>query len=507
MVTPGSGSELPPFDPQADEFLSGTLEEHPLSEVLLRLEAGARDGTLRLARGSVRARIELVSGRPIAGRAPGAKRLGDLLIASGLCDPITVREAARVQAEEQGRRLLGEILIAHGVVARHDLERLIAQQLGQVLGELKSWKNGRFVFESQPVTAPPPVRDTATRAAATAATRRDASRQKRTPPAPELEESPEPGPEATPSPRTPLEPLRLAVHTSDEALFETLALAVPPELATVVRADGPVPAAPQAGELDGRNRETWLLADLRSVAWVSAAMESLLDSRRAMPVIVVLEPGANAAPAYRAGALAVVPGDAEVIAAALANLAALVPGRRDLFPPRLRSEPRTSSGLITELDPLSGSTTVALDLMQAISPFVERAVLFLVSQRSLIVAGAFGSGADGRLLVALTRGLKLDLAAESALTASLASSRPLSLDFEAAHLPRKLAKLLGAPATGQSLLLPVSGGGSVVAVIYADNGPLERWISDLALLEAAVARFGPSFETELLIGEAARTLG
>ena len=275
-----------------------------------------------------------------------------------------------------------------------------------------------------------------------------------------------------------------------------------------MRADDMLPAeAYEAGGLDGRGRDTWLLADLRSVAWVTPAMESLLHPRRAMPVIVVLEPGANTAPAYRAGALAVAPGDAEVIAAAVANLSALVPGRRGLFPPGLKAEPLTSSGLITELDPLTGSTTVALDLMQAISPFVERAVLFLVSRRTLIVAGAFGHGADGRLLVSLTRGLKLDLAAESALTASLASRRPLSLDFEAAHLPRKLAKLLGAPATGQSLLLPVSGGGSVVAVIYADNGPLERWISDLAPLEGAVARFGPSFETELLIGEAARTLG
>lgn len=514
----------PAMEPGSPEPSSGKLEEHPLSEVLLRLEAGGHDGTLRLARGGTRARIELVAGLPVAVHAPGVKRLGDLLIASGLCDPITVRQAARVQAEEQGRRPLGEILISHGVLGRDDLEHLIAQQVAQALADLKGWKNGRFSFEPQ---APPlpPMRDSATRVAATAATRRDSSRQRASRPAGTRATAPAPkpsppaavaagplaaGPPAIlepPAASAAPAPLTLMVHTHDDDLLETLALALPVELATVVRAPGPSAALPGARGAAGR--DTWLLADLRSAPRISTAMRTVLDLQAPMPVIVVLDPGANAAPAYGAGALAVVPADAEVIAAAVANLAALLPGRDG---PRPTREPApqpapAGSGLVAELDPLTGSATVALDLMQAISPFVERAVLFLLSRRNLTVAGAFGDGADGRLLVSLTRGLKLELAGESSLAASIASNRPVSLDFEAAHLPRKLAKLLGPPVTGQSLLLPVSGGGSVVALIYADNGSVERWISDLAPLEAAVARFGPSFETELLIGEAARTLG
>lgn len=492
---PGSELNPPPVEP-----LSGKLEEHSLSEVLRRLEAGRHDGTLRLARGAVRARIDLAGGRPVAARAPGIKRLGDLLVAAGLCDPITVREAARLQAEEQGRRPLGEILISHGVLARSDLERLIAQQVSQALTELGTWKSGRFSFEPQVAPQPRAVRDSGTRATASAATRRDPSRHKT---ARQAAASPAPAALAEGRAEPLPEPLILAVRTRDEALFETLALVVPPDVATVVRAQAAL-ASPQNGNL--RHRDTWLVADLRSAPRVAAALESVLDPQRPMPVIVVLDPGANSAAAYLAGALAVVPADAEVIAAAVANLAALLPGRRGTQSDERVPQRAAVASLGAELDPVTGSTTVALDLMQAISPFVERAVLFLVAGERLTVAGAFGAGADGQLLVSLTRGLKLELSGESALVASLDASRPVSLDFEAAHLPRKLARLLGAPATGQSLLLPVSGGGNVVAVIYADNGEMERWISDLSPLDAALARFGPSFETELLIGEAARTL-
>ncbi len=498
---PGSEPNPPPVEP-----LSGKLEEHSLSEVLRRLEAGRHDGTLRLARGAARARIDLAGGRPVAARAPGIKRLGDLLIASGLCDPITVREAARLQAEEQGRRPLGEILVSHGVLARSDVERLIALQVSQALTELGGWKSGRFSFEPQVAPQPRAVQDPETRATASAATRRDPSRHKtaRQPAGQAASQAPAPAVLAEGGAEPLPEPLILAVRTRDEALFETLALVVPPDLATVVRAQAAL-ASPQNGDL--RHRDTWLVADLRSAPRVAAALESVLDPQRPMPVIVVLDPGANSAAAYLAGALAVVPADAEVIAAVVANLAALLPGRRGTQSDERVPQRAAVASLGAELDPVTGSTTVALDLMQAISPFVERAVLFLVAGERLTVAGAFGTGADGQLLVSLTRGLKLELSGESALVASLDASRPVSLDFEAAHLPRKLAKLLGAPATGQSLLLPVSGGGDVVAVIYADNGELERWISDLSPLDAALARFGPSFETELLIGEAARTLG
>lgn len=478
------------------EFLIGKLDEQPFAELLLSIKNLELTGTLRLARGAHRARVQFERGEVVAARVPGAKRLGDLLVAAGLADPISVQAAARVQAEEQGRRPLGEILSAHGVVEPSVLARVIAQQLEQCLNELKAWRSGRFEFDLERKEDPtPPISRPKEEAEGPFTTRRDTAR---TPVSPADRAAEGIEPEAASV--VPLKPT-LIIETADQGLVSDLALELATERIELAHFEASFSSPtflPPASAF---------VVDLRATSSPEGLLRSRIAAAGVAPVFVVADAVTASAALYREGALAVIPGDSAALSSAIKTLIRLVPLR--LVPqssPGAGLQTPHLGGAFGSISPNSASASVALDLMQAIAPFVERAVLFLVDGRSLTVGGAFGTGIGGKLLAELTKGLEVDLGTETALTTAVRSKRSMSLDFEAAHLPFPLARALGPPLTGQSIILPVSGGQSVVAVLYTDNGPVSQWISDLDPLRAAAEHYGPSFETELLIGEAARTL-
>ena len=144
------------------------------------------------------------------------------------------------------------------------------------------------------------------------------------------------------------------------------------------------------------------------------------------------------------------------------------------------------------------SATVALNLMHIISESVERAVLFLVRHDCLHALGAFGSGANGKPLAELTRGMRLPIDDPSVLADSLSSGETLTVKFNDAVLPERLKELLGRPRTGQVVVFPVLGARRVISVIYTDNGAVDRPIEDIEILELATAQVGMAFENELL---------
>jgi hypothetical protein len=487
--------------------LSGKLDETPLPEVLRRLAAERCSGTLRLARGALRARIGLRHGRPVSVRAPGLKRLGDLLVAAGLADPITVQAAARIQAEERGRRPLGQILVGNAVLAAESLERMVRQQLEQALADLGNWTSGSFDFAAE---EPAPADDLNLDLAATSSTpATEGGRPESTQPTPERPGSTT-GQEARPAPEPMVRfltrfgdlPLTVEILSPDPAFAERLAtrLAAGPGTSLVA----PPAAEPPASV------EPWrvlLVVDLRRSSAPATELPQLRRRYPGVPLLAVQEPVGNSAAAYAAGAAAVVPPDLEAVAAAAANWIAVATeaARADL---PAAAQPQGQPGReFGDLSADSTSATVALDLMQAFSATVERAVLFLVRRNFLVAAGAFGVREDDRPLAELTRGLRLDLERAPALQSSLEEGRAQAFGFDSGELPALLTHLVGRPRCGEAAVVPVSGGDTMVAVVYADNGAMEQGIDDLLGLEMAAARFGPPLETELLIGEAARTLG
>jgi hypothetical protein len=218
-------------------------------------------------------------------------------------------------------------------------------------------------------------------------------------------------------------------------------------------------------------------------------------------IVAVVDSGVPVSRVYQAGALVAAPGEVPALAACFRSL---VENRRDL----IAGGPRASHAQHADLarlrrivgDLRSGliSTTISLSLMNIISESVERAVLFLVRRDGLVALGAFGSGSNGLPLAQASRGLKLALAGGNALTDSLADGQVRASEFEAARLPQQFAEIVGKPRSGQCAIFPVLGGQRVIALIYADNGPSNRAIEELDILELATAQAGLAFENELL---------
>ena len=63
--------------------ISGSLEDVAVADVLQFVYLGKRTGTLELERGEERARFTFHEGTLVGAQAPGAPRLGDLLVEEG----------------------------------------------------------------------------------------------------------------------------------------------------------------------------------------------------------------------------------------------------------------------------------------------------------------------------------------------------------------------------------------------------------------------------------------
>jgi hypothetical protein len=143
------------------------------------------------------------------------------------------------------------------------------------------------------------------------------------------------------------------------------------------------------------------------------------------------------------------------------------------------------------------SATVALQLMQLVSESFERAVLMLVRRDRLATLGAFGTGAGDRPLAVAMR--RLELEPVGILRDCRDQAQVQRRPFREEDLPPAFAKALGSPpAHEQVVVFPIAGSERVIALVYADNGNLQRPLRDVDLLEVAAAQVGIAFENELL---------
>jgi len=287
---------------------------------------------------------------------------------------------------------------------------------------------------------------------------------------------------------------RLQVVSADRQLTDKLARAL--SEAIVVRVNLRDAGAPPPGEAP-----PLVLLDLRQGGVALEAIAAVRRSRPRAQVVAVIDSGVPLAQVYQAGALVAVPGD---LATLVACFRSLVQNRRDGVSssgPRgqhMHADLARLRRIVGDLRSGLISTTISLSLMNIISESVERAVLFLVRRDGLVALGAFGQSTTGAPLAQVSRGLKLPLASGNALTDSLGDGQVRASDFDAAQFPKAFADILGRPRSGQCAVFPVLGGQRVIALIYADNGPSNRAIEELDILELAAAQAGLAFENELL---------
>jgi len=522
--------------------ISGSLKDVSVADVMQFVHLGRRTGTLLLSRGRERAMIGFHVGRLVSAQAPLTPKLGDLLVSSGTLEKDVLDRAIEAQGREAERRSLGKILVGSGAIAAEDLRNVISQQIEQAVAEVMVWDTGTFEFaidDLRPIddialypSDVIPDADINTQMVLLEAARIFDERNRSPLDATGAETaagdawSADLGDSTHPSL---LEPAG-GVGGLGAAVMEALASAgvgalAPAAALQIVSADlelGRRIAEALAGELPhvglaslaeagiaGGGEPPIVLLDLRATGGVTLEQATRLHRRHpGASLVALVDAGTPFAPVYAAGALAALPPEVEAVVACVENVRS---ARRDLArgadgeerdDHEHREDPRSGVARLRRVfgDLRSGliSATVALNLMHIISESVERAVLFLVKRDQLVALGAFGSDRDGRPLAEVTRGVKLPLSPENALTRSLSNGDVQSVDFDQADLPEPLKSLVGRPHTGQVVVFPVLGAQRVISVIYTDNGDREEPIEDIDILELATAQVGMAFENELL---------
>jgi hypothetical protein len=503
--------------------LSGNLQDVSVADALQFIHLGGRTGTLTLVNGDTKAEIGFHQGRIVNASAPGTKRLGALLIDAGAIDQATLDEALRRQESEVPRRSLGQLLVAMKAVDGDTIYRTIEQQIERTVYDLVTWNQGTFHFALDDLK---PIDDIAvvpgdvirhlnldTQMVLLDALRIFDERNRQTreqrndlatvavapvpartvPPI-----TPVPIARSTPTPANgvgvlPDERTRLQVVSTERELTERLAEALPG--VTVARVSVRDAGTPPPGE-----PPPMVLLDMRNGGVGLEAVSALRRARPRASILALVDANVAAAPVYEAGALAVLPPELELVAACFRSLAQ---NRRDLMTggsraDRIHANFAKLRRIVGDLRSGLISTTISLSLMNIISESVERAVLFLVRRDGLTALGAFGNTPGGQPLAQLTRGLKIELASKNALTESLADGQVRAIPFDEGNFPQGFRSLVGKPRSGECAIFPVMGGQRVIALVYADNGPSNRAIEELDILELAAAQAGLAFENELL---------
>ncbi len=510
--------------------INGVLEDLALADVLQFVHLSRRTGTLYLWREDERrAEIGFHDGRIVNAWSPGHRRLGDLLVAATIIDEATLESALKIQKEEDGERILGQILLSEGAVTRTDIHRVIKEQVQASIFDLLTWQYGNFHFEVDELR---PIDDIGlvpgellddldlnTQMVLLEAARSfDEQRPKSQAPEEESDdsdldrrlklaglartsgagESREPTAEKgrRPAPQQTLEPARCQVVSQDRSLLTALQQEIPSDLARVVS----VRLREAGNRVPGETASPIVLFDLRLGDTEIEDISSLARTRPAASVVALAGSPEDVRGAYDAGAVAVFEHVEAAVTACCRNLARAAKSSQVRGPLGLTDHGGFTSFRRVVYDVRSGllSATMALNLMHVISESVERAVLFLVQGEELTAVGAFGFSRSGEGLAELASGLRIRPESRSALRRALDIAKPYSLDFDDAHLGDELEGLLGRPASGQVVIFPVLGAERTISIIYTDNGNRDEEIHDIKILELATSQVGVAFEDELL---------
>ncbi len=508
--------------------ISGSLEDVSVADVMQFIHLGQRTGTLMLRRDDERAMIGFHKGKLVSAGSPNTPRLGELLTRGGLISNDQLEQAMQTQVVEEHERSLGQILVSNDAIQQDSLRRAVGQQIEETIGELVGWDRGTFEFvvdDLRPIDdialypgEVVPDADINTQMVLLEAARifdernRDADETHPHPPAGTHEESDDSdfwssdfeGDADTQVDIMAVAEDEIGVHriqivTDDASLATALDRALPPGFAPIEAV-----ALTAAGKAFPGHEPPIVLVDLRNEQVDIEDLGRLRRTRIGTPFVALLPEGEAAGPIYEAGALAALPPEVDPIVTCVAGLARNR-GRSAIPSDGSTSFEGVSAAGVERLRRVFGdlrsgliSATVALNLMHIISESVERAILFLVKRDELSALGAFGLDDQGHPLAEKTRGLKLSIRDDNALTRSLNDAEVVTTDFEEARLPRRLADLLGRPANGKAVIFPVLGAQRVISLIYTDNGENQSPIEDIDILELATAQVGMAFENELL---------
>ena len=529
--------------------LKGNLEDVSVVDVIQFIYIGGRTGTLGFRANDVEARLGFQRGRITNAWRTNGPRLGELLVKAGALDEASLKRALAAQEEERPRRSIGQVLISMALVPQEKIHEVLGRHFGSLVQEIVSLASGTFEFVlddvwpvedlaafpgdvaakveldtqmillealnaldemrrgDRPAAARDPVEGefaserTLTDDEVVAALAADAS----APAAPATGTiTPTPTPTPTPVNRTSFSSTslpvmaafpRIQVVTTDTGLAERLRNALATEHARV----SSVTARDAGSTLPGESAPI-VVIDIRGS---SLSVESIRGLRRTRPrasVVAYCQPHVPLNQVYDAGAAAAVHGDETALAACVKGMyrsrtelstdSLVADGIREGFARLRRIVGELRSGLL--------STTVSLNLMNAVAESLDRAILFVIQGELLIPLGAFGVVSSGKKLFELSRNLQISLREPSVFTECMETGRARLARYEEANLPKSFKEIVNRPRAGHVAVLPVSGSQRVIAIIYVDNGNKDRPIADIQVLELAAFQLGLALENEFL---------
>jgi hypothetical protein len=129
--------------------IEGPLRELDIHDVFQLLDLGRKTGVLRITSDLRQnaGQVLFERGAVIAAHIQSNPHpIGALLLKSGRIGEGDLAEARALQTAGDPRRL-GDILVELGAVTRRELDRVVRQQIEEVIFELMSWSEGYFSFE------------------------------------------------------------------------------------------------------------------------------------------------------------------------------------------------------------------------------------------------------------------------------------------------------------------------------------------------------------------------
>lgn len=132
-------------------FLTGTLKEFHLPEVLLFCSRSQKTGELLLKRGDSEKHLYFTNGKIVfASSSQASDRLGDILLQTGKITEEQYHRAAEIAARTGKRK--GIILVEEGYIQAESLIPALNEQIKEIILGLFEWEKGTFTFRESPLS-------------------------------------------------------------------------------------------------------------------------------------------------------------------------------------------------------------------------------------------------------------------------------------------------------------------------------------------------------------------
>jgi tetratricopeptide (TPR) repeat protein len=134
------------LSPTSSAVFTGEIHLFAVPDLLEFLKSSHRTGALVISAESGVGAIYLRKGMVVGAASPACMNIGDILLSSGKISPGQLKKTVELQ-EKDPNRLLGAIMVEHGIVQPDMMRDALTAQVYSAVREMIGWTTGRFVFE------------------------------------------------------------------------------------------------------------------------------------------------------------------------------------------------------------------------------------------------------------------------------------------------------------------------------------------------------------------------